>query len=108
MKFNFHHYPAVDFFLRLMLTAVIVSPAIYFSWDDVKKISGSDCVPVLLFGFFWLLSYLFLTSLTTVFQKKWVSDGDDLIEKSKEMAKSCRDYFCSCTTGPLYRYVINE
>ncbi|HHL9582606.1 TPA: conjugal transfer protein TrbE, partial [Klebsiella variicola] len=44
MKVNFHKYPAVDFSLRLMLTVIIISPMLYFSWDAVKGTSGSDYI----------------------------------------------------------------
>ncbi|HED1507789.1 TPA: conjugal transfer protein TrbE, partial [Raoultella ornithinolytica] len=44
MKINFHKYPAVDFLVRLLLTIIIISPVLYFSWDAVKGTSGSDYI----------------------------------------------------------------
>jgi hypothetical protein len=67
MKINFHKYPAVDFVVRLLLTIIIISPVLYFSWDAVKGTSGSDYIEsvvfILMVGFFWLVSYLFLLLL---------------------------------------------
>ncbi|OVV21740.1 conjugal transfer protein TrbE, partial [Klebsiella pneumoniae] len=66
MKMNFYKHPVVDFMLRLVLTIIIISPVIYFSWDAVKGTSGSDYVESVVFivavGFFWFVSYLFFSS----------------------------------------------
>ncbi|PJX40383.1 MULTISPECIES: conjugal transfer protein TrbE [unclassified Klebsiella] len=74
MKMNFYKHPVVDFMLRLVLTIIIISPVIYFSWDAVKGASGSDYVEsvvfIVLVGFFWFVSYLFFTSLAAVLRKK--------------------------------------
>ena len=74
MKINFHKQPAIDFFLSLSLTIMIIFPVIYFSWDAVKGTSGSDYVEsvvfILLVGFFWFVSYLFFTSLAALLRKK--------------------------------------
>ena len=67
MRINFHKYPAVDFLVRLLLTIIIISPVLYFSWDAVKGTSGSDYIEsvvfILMVGFFWLVSYLFFSAL---------------------------------------------
>ena len=49
MKVNFHKHPAVDFSLRLLLTLIIISPVVYFSWDAVTGTSGSDYVVSVIF-----------------------------------------------------------
>ncbi|WII85092.1 conjugal transfer protein TrbE [Klebsiella pasteurii] len=67
MKVNFHKHPAIDFSLRLVLTTIIISPVLYFSWDAVKGTSGSDYIEsmvfILIVGFLWLVSYLFFSAL---------------------------------------------
>ncbi|EIW9272839.1 conjugal transfer protein TrbE [Klebsiella pneumoniae] len=74
MKMNFYKHPVVDFMLRLVLTIIIISPVVHFSWDAVKGTSGSDYVESMVFivlvGFFWFVSYLFFTSLAAVLRKK--------------------------------------
>ncbi|HIE9612325.1 MULTISPECIES: conjugal transfer protein TrbE [Klebsiella pneumoniae complex] len=73
MKVNFHKYPAVDFSLRLMLTEIIISPMLYFSWDAVKGTSGSDYILSVIFilcmGGVGLMNYLFFSALTRLLQK---------------------------------------
>lgn len=73
MKVNFHRHSAVDFSLRLVLTIIIISPVLYFSWDAVKGTSGSDYIEsvifILMVGFFWLMSYLIISALTGLLQK---------------------------------------
>lgn len=73
MKINFHKHPAVDFLVRLLLTIIIISPVLYFSWDAVKGTTGSDYIESVVFiimvGFFWLVSYLFFSALTELLQK---------------------------------------
>ena len=44
MKVNFHKKPVVDFVVRLLLTIIIISPVLYFSWDAVKGTSGGDYI----------------------------------------------------------------
>ncbi|HCI4621851.1 TPA: conjugal transfer protein TrbE [Klebsiella quasipneumoniae subsp. similipneumoniae] len=74
MKMNFYKHPVVDFMLRLVLTIIIISPVIYFSWDAVKGTSGSDYVESVVFivavGFFWFVSCLFFSSLAALLRKK--------------------------------------
>ena len=74
MKMNFYKHPVVDFMLRLVLTIIIISPVIYFSWDAVKGTSGNDYVESVVFivavGFFWFVSYLFFSSLAALLRKK--------------------------------------
>lgn len=74
MKMNFYKHHVVDFMLRLVLTIIIISPVIYFSWDAVKGTSGSDYVESVVFivavGFFWFVSYLFFSSLAALLRKK--------------------------------------
>lgn len=73
MKVNFHKHPAVDFFLRLALTIIIISPVLYFSWDAVKGTSGSDYVLSVIFilvtGGIGLVNYLFFSALATAIEK---------------------------------------
>ena len=73
MKVNFHRRPVVDFFLRLMLTIIIVSPVLYFSWDAVKGTSGSDYILGVIFilcmGGIGFMNYLFFSALTRLLQK---------------------------------------
>lgn len=73
MKVNFHKYPAIDFSLRLVLTLIIISPVVYFSWDAVTGISGSDYVVSVIFilcmGGVGLMNYLFFSALTRLLQK---------------------------------------
>mgnify|MGYP000068863158 CR=1 FL=1 len=73
MKVNFHTYPAVDFSLRLMLTVIIISPVLYFSWDAVKGTSGSDYILSVIFilcmGGVGLMNYLFFSALNRLLQK---------------------------------------
>ena len=73
MKVNFHKYPAVDFSLRLVLTLIIISPVVYFSWDAVTGTSGSDYVVSVIFilctGGVGLMNYLFFSALTRLLQK---------------------------------------
>lgn len=73
MKVNFHKHPAVDFSLRLALTIIIISPVLYFSWDAVKGISGSDYVLSVIFilvtGGIGLVNYLFFSALIGLLQK---------------------------------------
>ena len=67
MIVSFAKHPVVDFSLRLVLTIIIISPVVYFSWDAVKGTSGSDYIEsvvfILMVGFFWLVSYLFFSAL---------------------------------------------
>ena len=67
MIVSFAKHPVVDFSLRLVLTIIIISPVLYFSWDAVKGTSGSDYIEsvvfILMVGFFWLVSYLFFSAL---------------------------------------------
>lgn len=73
MKVNFHKRPAVDFLLRLVLTLIIISPVVYFSWDAVTGTSGSDYVVGVIFilvtGGIGLVNYLFFSALTRLLQK---------------------------------------
>ena len=73
MKVNLAKHSAVDFSLRLVLTIIIISPVLYFSWDAVKGTSGSDYIEsvifILMVGFFWLMSYLIISALTGLLQK---------------------------------------
>ncbi|HBR1095169.1 TPA: conjugal transfer protein TrbE [Klebsiella variicola] len=73
MKVNFHKYPAVDFSLRLMLTVIIISPVLYFSWDAVKGTSGSNYILSVIFilcmGGVGLMNYLFFSALTRLLEK---------------------------------------
>ncbi|HGN8993514.1 TPA: conjugal transfer protein TrbE [Klebsiella michiganensis] len=73
MKVNFHRHPAVDFSLRLVLTIIIISPVLYFSWDAVKGTSGSDYVLSVIFilcmGGAGLMTYLFFSALAGLLQK---------------------------------------
>ncbi|HBM3279719.1 conjugal transfer protein TrbE (plasmid) [Klebsiella pneumoniae] len=73
MNVNFHKHPAVDFSLRLVLTLIIISPVVYFSWDAVTGTSGSDYVLSVIFilvtGGIGLVNYLFFSALTRLFQK---------------------------------------
>lgn len=62
MKVNFHKKPVVDFVVRLLLTIIIISPVLYFSWDAVK---GRLVVIILkvLFLFSWsVFSGVLITS----------------------------------------------
>ncbi|HBQ6790034.1 conjugal transfer protein TrbE [Klebsiella quasipneumoniae] len=74
MKMNFYKHPVVDFMLRLVLTIIIISPVVHFSWDAVKGTSGSDYVEsvvfIVLVGFFWFVSYLFFTCLERCYGKR--------------------------------------
>ena len=67
MIVSFAKHPVVDFSLRLVLTIIIISPVLYFSWDAVKGTSGSDYIEsvvfILMVGFFWLVNYLFFSAL---------------------------------------------
>lgn len=73
MKINFHKYPAIDFSLRLVLTLIIISPVLYFSWDAVTGTSGSDYILSVIFilcmGGVGLMNYLFFSALTRLLQK---------------------------------------
>ena len=73
MKVRFHKKPAVDFFLRLTLTVMIISPVLYFSWDAVTGTSGSDYILSVIFilctGGVGLMNYLFFSALTRLLQK---------------------------------------
>lgn len=73
MNVNFHKYPAIDFSLRLVLTLIIISPVVYFSWDAVTGTSGSDYILSVIFilctGGVGLMSYLFFSALTRLLQK---------------------------------------
>lgn len=73
MKVNFHKHPAIDFSLRLVLTLIIISPVVYFSWDAVTGTSGSDYVVSVIFilcmGGVGLMSYLFFSALTRLLPK---------------------------------------
>ncbi|HDS5140952.1 TPA: conjugal transfer protein TrbE [Klebsiella michiganensis] len=73
MKVNFHKKPVVDFVVRLLLTIIIISPVLYFSWDTVKGTSGGDYIEsvvfILVVGFFWCINYLFFTAFGEVIQK---------------------------------------
>ncbi|MBA7848648.1 conjugal transfer protein TrbE (plasmid) [Klebsiella sp. RHBSTW-00465] len=73
MKVNFHKYPAIDFSLRLVMTLIIISPVVYFSWDAVTGTSGSDYVVSVIFilctGGVGLMNYLFFSALTRLLQK---------------------------------------
>lgn len=73
MKVNLAKHSAVDFSLRLVLTIIIISPVLYFSWDAVKGTSGSDYIEsvifILMVVFFWLMSYLIISALTGLLQK---------------------------------------
>ncbi|MCW9446007.1 conjugal transfer protein TrbE [Klebsiella oxytoca] len=73
MNVNFHKHPAVDFSLRLVLTLIIISPVVYFSWDAVTGTSGRDYVLSVIFilvtGGIGLVNYLFFSALTRLFQK---------------------------------------
>lgn len=73
MKINFHKHPAVDFLVRLLLTIIIISPVLYFSWDAVKGTTDSDYIEsvvfILMVGFFWFMSYLFFSALIGLLQK---------------------------------------
>lgn len=73
MNVNFHKHPAVDFSLRLVLTLIIISPVVYFSWDAVTGTSGSDYVLSVIFilvaGGIGLVNYLFFSALTRLLQK---------------------------------------
>lgn len=73
MNVNFHKHPAVDFSLRLVLTLIIISPVVYFSWDAVIGTSGSDYVVSVIFilvtGGIGLVNYLFFSALTRLLQK---------------------------------------
>lgn len=73
MKVNFHKYPAIDFSLRLVLTLIIISPVLYFSWDAVTGTSGSDYILGVIFilcmGGVGLMNYLFFSALTRLLQK---------------------------------------
>ena len=79
MKINFHKHPAVDFVVRLLLTIIIISPVLYFSWDAVKGTSGSDYIESVVFiimvGFFWLVSYLFFTAFERGFKRENKGQG---------------------------------
>ncbi|HHT2142525.1 conjugal transfer protein TrbE (plasmid) [Klebsiella grimontii] len=71
---SFAKHPVVDFSLRLVLTIIIISPVVYFSWDAVKGTSGSDYIEsvvfILIVGFFWLMSHLFISALVGILQKR--------------------------------------
>lgn len=73
MNVNFHKYPAIDFSLRLVLTLIIISPVVYFSWDAVTGTSGSDYILSVIFilctGGVGLMNYLFFSALTRLLQK---------------------------------------
>ncbi|RLM11811.1 conjugal transfer protein TrbE [Gibbsiella quercinecans] len=74
MKVNFHKHPVVDFCLRLLLTIIIVSPVLYFSWDAVIGTTANDYIVsvvfILVIAFFWFVSYLFFSALEGLFQKR--------------------------------------
>ena len=78
MKINFHKYPAVDFLVRLLLTIIIISPVLYFSWDAVKGTSGSDYVEsvvfILMAGFAMSVCYLFFSVLEKVINARKSKD----------------------------------
>lgn len=75
MKVNFHKKPVVDFVVRLLLTIIIISPVLYFSWDAVKGTSGGDYIEsvvfILVVGFFCVLfaSFYCLSGSNQVIQK---------------------------------------
>ena len=74
MKISFSKHPAVDFSLRLILTIIIISPVLFFSWDAVKGTPGSDYIVGLVFilivGFFWLLIHLFFLAIDGLLKKE--------------------------------------
>ncbi|WP_200780743.1 conjugal transfer protein TrbE [Klebsiella oxytoca] len=74
MKVNFHKHPAVDFSLRLVLTIIIISPVVYFSWDAVTGTTASDYMLSVIFiltvGGYWFICYVFFSALGRMFKSK--------------------------------------
>ncbi|WP_407576147.1 conjugal transfer protein TrbE [Raoultella terrigena] len=62
---SFAKHPGVDFCIRLLLTAVIIFPVVYFSWAAVTGTTASDYIASVIFilatGFIWFLLNLFLS-----------------------------------------------
>ncbi|WP_300002357.1 conjugal transfer protein TrbE [uncultured Cedecea sp.] len=60
MKVIFNNNKTVDFLLRLLLTVVIISPVIYYSWDGIIGTTASDYIESVIFilfiGFIWMMS----------------------------------------------------
>jgi len=67
MKVIFNNNKVIDFFLRLLLVLIIISPVIYFSWSGIVGTTVSDYITSVIFifvtGFLWLMSYLFFSAV---------------------------------------------
>ena len=70
---SFAKHPGVDFCIRLLLTAVIIFPVVYFSWAAVIGTTASDYIASVIFifatGFFWFLLYLFFSAFERQLKK---------------------------------------
>ena len=77
MIVSFAKHPSVDFCVRLLLTAVIISPVVYFSWVAVIGTTASDYIASVIFilatGFIWLLLNLFFSAFERQLKKR--NDG---------------------------------
>ena len=79
MIVSFAKHPGVDFCVRLLLTAVIIFPVVYFSWAAVTGTTASDYIASVIFilatGFIWFLLNLFFSALERQLKKgndgKW-------------------------------------
>lgn len=74
MIVSFAKHPGVDFCARLLLTAVIIFPVVYFSWDAVIGTTASDYIASVIFilvtGFIWFLLYLFFSAFERLLKKE--------------------------------------
>lgn len=59
MKVIFTSNRFIDFLIRLLITAIVISPVIIWSWDTVKKPRQTGCLPLLSLSFTPVCSCLF-------------------------------------------------
>jgi len=73
MKIDFNN-KVIDFFLRLLLVVVIISPVIYYAWAGIIGTTVSDYIASVIFifvtGFLWMMSYLFFSVLSGMAGKR--------------------------------------
>lgn len=73
MKIDFNN-KVIDFFLRLLLVVVIISPVIYYAWAGIIGTTVSDYIASVIFifvtGFVWMMSYLFFSVLSGMAGKR--------------------------------------
>ncbi|HEI2896366.1 TPA: conjugal transfer protein TrbE [Escherichia coli] len=67
MKVIFTSNRLVDFLIRLLITAIVISPVIIWSWDTVKETTAGEmlaaCFVIFYSGALLFISYCYFSSL---------------------------------------------